>query len=349
MTVVPDISNHNIMEVWLFDTCNFNCGYCGLVASGAVKDKSQLEPFKSKEHIDRIVSFFEKNRPGGRNWALTLTGGEPFMMPNFGYFAKRMKALGDKLTVNSNFSSPLSSIMAREDADVFGYLQASIHPDWTMGLLSEDRFFDNVALAKSWGVPVIVRFVSSPHLIHHLDRLAQRCRDVGVTFFPTTVFDPDYPRAYTPEEQEKIRSYTVGYSSLLQLEGGVKVDAWRRCRAGNRLFATRLHQGGDVTPCVSTGGPIFGNVFDGTLNVQPEWNPCFKADFLCSCDIHFQQNLVEGIDDHEEYQAILAGNGRNRAKDFDRWKSENKITTDDSGWSGMGIVAETPADLVRRR
>lgn|SRR3990167_270441 len=343
-----DVSNDNIMEMWLFNTCNFRCGYCGLVADGSVLDNSQLERFRTKEGIDHILRFFEKNRPNGKKWCLILTGGEPLLMPNFGYFLKRVKEMGDSIAVYSNFSVPLAKLIDKADADAIAYMHASIHPDWTIGGLSEDRFFSNVKEARSLGVPVVVRFVVSPHLIHEMDRLEKRADEVGVTFFPTTLFDPSYPKAYTDEEKAALTSKMVGYSSILQIEGGIAVEKTRRCKAAGSLFATRLHMGGDVTPCISTDGPILGNIYSGELESGNDWNNCFKPDSLCSCDIHFQQALVEGVDDHQNYQKILAGKGERLVKTYDEWKLSNGIVTDNAVPAKQGVVTPERSDLLRK-
>lgn len=343
-----DVSHDNIMEMWLFNTCNFRCGYCGLVADGSVLDNSQLDRFKTKDGVDQIIQFFEKNRPNGKNWCIILTGGEPLLMPNFEYFLKRVKSLGDSIAVYSNFSVPLSKKIDPDDADAIAYMHASIHPDWTIGGLSEDRFFDNVKDVRNLGVPVVVRFVASPHLMHEMDRLEARTRDVGVSFFPTTLFDPNYPKAYTEDEKKKLTSTMVGYSSILQVEGGVVIGKDQKCKAGGSLFATRLHMGGDITPCISTESPVFGNIFTGELTTANAWNNCFKPDGLCSCDIHFQQALVDGVDDHENYQNILRGNGERLAEAYAIWKAENSIVTDNATPTKQGVPTPLPSDLIKK-
>ena len=40
------LTEHNIMELWLFSTCNFRCGYCGLVTSGEVLNTNELTPYR---------------------------------------------------------------------------------------------------------------------------------------------------------------------------------------------------------------------------------------------------------------------------------------------------------------
>jgi hypothetical protein len=117
--------------------------------------------------------------------------------------------------------------------------------------------------------------------------------------------------------------------------------------AAERLFAVRLHKGGDITPCISTATPILGNIFDNTLNARATPSRCFKSDGLCSCDIHFQQHAVDGIDDSDNYAAILAGRRLHSSADYTAWKHRVGITTSDEVWVGQGVATSGTSDLLR--
>lgn len=341
------LTQHNIMELWLFDTCNFRCGYCGLVTSGDVLRTEQLNVYRDEEYIDTLLRFFRDNRPGGRPWVVMLTGGEPTLMPNISRFVAGLGRQGDCVAIYSNMSAPLNKIFSAEALEHISYIEASFHPDWHMGTFEQDRFFEHVALAKSLGVPVLVRFVGAPQLLGLLPMLEERCRAVGVTLMPTTLFNPEYPQAYTSEQRAVLADAMVGYSSLMQLDGGVKMEG-RKCEAADRIFAARLHQGGDVTPCISTDRPVLGNVFQNTLKVLPGLKPCLRADQICSCDVHFQQNVVDGADDSDEFTEILAGRGRRRGADYAAWKAEHGVRTSDLTWVGQGVSVVTKEDLLRK-
>ena len=341
------LTEHNIMELWLFSTCNFRCGYCGLVTSGEVLNTNELTPYRDPAYIEQLLRFFRDNRPGGRPWAVMVTGGEPTLMPNLDQFTLGLGRQGDTLVVYSNMSAPLTKIFSEEALGYISYIEASFHPDWHMGTFEQDRFFEHVQLAKQFGIPVLVRFVGAPQLLSLIPKLEERCQALGVTLMPTTLFTPEYPKGYTTEQRATLAASMVGYSSLLQLEGGVAMQG-RQCEAGDRVFAARLHQGGDVTPCISTDKPVLGNIFDNTLKVLPGLKGCMRADRICSCDIHFQQRLVVGADDSAEFAEILAGRGVRRAGDYADWKAQNGIETSDQTWVGQGVSVFRKEDLLRK-
>ncbi len=340
------INNHNIMELWIFDTCNFRCGYCGLVATGDVTRTAQLDPYRNPEFIESLLQFFRDNRPNGRPWAVLLTGGEPTLMPNLNSFVLGLGRQGDTVGIYSNMSISLEKVLSQEAISYLTYVEASFHPDWHIGKFDANVFFDNVKSAKEMGVPVLVRFVGVPQLLNLLPELEARCKSIGVSFLPTTLFNPMYPSAYTTEERAKLASYMVGYSSLIQLDGGLLMQG-RKCGAADQLFAARLHKGGNITPCISTDAPVLGNIFENKLSPLPGLKPCFKPDGICSCDIHFQQNIVQGADDSEEFAKILAGNGVKRATTYEEWKSQNELKTTNDIWVGQGVVLDGNEDLLR--
>lgn len=343
------MTSPNIMELWLFDTCNFRCGYCSLVESGAVEKTEQLAPFRDIAFIDRLLRFFAENRPAGRPWMIQMTGGEPMLMPNLDHFCSELSKQGDSVAIYSNGSVQVRRAFSDQALKAIAYIQLSFHPDWHIGTHSMDKFFDNAKAVKELGIPCLVRFVGVPTLLHLLPVLDEKCREAGVGFLPTTLFDPKYPKAYAADERDYLASYMSGYSSLMQLDGGVLVGEGRTCVAADRVFAARLSQGGNITPCISTGHPVLGNIFDNTLFTIPGSKPCYKPDKICSCDVHFQQELVDGISDLDDFNAILQGKSRKRAGDYQRWLQENNIVTSNDHWVGQGTLAHESKGLVIKK
>lgn len=335
----------NIMSLSLFDTCNFRCGYCGLVESGATSQVDQLAPYRDVAFIERLARFFAAHRLGGRPWLVTLTGGEPTLMPNLALFVRLLGRQGDRVAFYSNLSVPFAKLLTLEELFYIDYVEGSYHPDWHMGERFRDSdFFGHVALLKASGVPVLVRFVGAPALLPMMPSLARWCSSLGVTFFPTTLFNHEYPRGYTDDERRTLAARTVGYSSLLQLDGGVRMGS-RLCEAGSRNFAARINQGGDITPCISSDAPVLGNILENRLAPLDGPALCRREDGVCTCDIHFQQHVVQGIDDSEDFASILRGNGPHRAGDYAAWKTRLGIETNTGAWWGQGTEVIPGAEL----
>lgn len=320
--------NFNIMEFWALKACNFRCGYCGLVANGDVTDNSHSVFYKDIRNRQAIETFFNKVRPSGRPWAVLMTGGEPFLVPELDDLVGRLGKGGNSVAFYTNMSVPIAKALSSESMQHVGYIQASFHPDWHMAQREKTQFFANVEEIKRAGIPVLVRFVGAKFLLFLLPELAAICKELDVCFLVTTCFDEEYPKAYTQEEYNILAGYMAGYSSLLQLDGGLDMSLGRRCEAGSRLFATRFHEGFDITPCVSTGGPVLGNILANTLKPVAGPMPCFDKNKLCTCDIHFQQNLIEEARDAEKYYKQLNGFCESVTLDeYENWKNKHALKT----------------------
>lgn len=340
-------TNHNIMEFWLFDTCNFRCGYCSLVTTGAVANVQELAKFRDIEFISSLLIFFKSNRPMQQPWVVLMTGGEPLLMPNIDAFVRGLGDLGDKVGIYTNMSVPFRQAFTEAAARHISYIEASFHPDWHMGNFGPEKFFRNVTELVELGIPVVVRFVGSPHLLDLLPELKERCDAIGVSLLATTLFNEHYPAKYTLGERTLLASFTVGYSSLVQLDGGLDMRG-HTCLAGSRIYACRVTQGGDITPCISTGKPILGNIFENRLQFREGQVGCFHPDQVCTCDIHFQQKIVADADDSVEFAHILEGRGINRAAEYSRWKAEYQLSTTDRFWTGQGAPVLRKKDLLLR-
>ena len=82
------------VEMFLFDTCTHKCAYCHFAESGKVLDVSQLRPYRDPIFIERVVSFFNKRTTADDKWLITLTGGEPLLMPNLAQFGSALWSKG---------------------------------------------------------------------------------------------------------------------------------------------------------------------------------------------------------------------------------------------------------------
>lgn len=292
-----------LAEVYLYDTCNLSCGYCNLAEDGLVADVEQLARFRDKTLLEQAVSYFSRHRsPEG--WHLFLTGGEPLLLPNFDYFCNALAVQGHRISLYTNLSvppgNPAYRYLLEAPTRSFGFLMASLHPQ-----ADEDTFFSRIEELKAKGHRVIVRFVGHPRRLDELPRLAALCSTLDLAFYPTPLYSPLYPARYTQREREELSVHFSSLSQIIQLNGGLDVSG-RRCLAGSRLIYVDL-QSGRVTPCISLSTPVIGNVYEGTLKLTQGTTACLRPVKVCSCDIHFQQGVVEGALDVEAFESQKQG------------------------------------------
>jgi hypothetical protein len=169
----------------------------------------------------------------------------------------------------------------------------------------EDQYFRRLELLRKLGHSVIFRFVGHPSRLQRMSELSARCRDIDVTFHSTPLFSPAYPSRYTIEERALLEKSAVSLSQLIQLRGGVDTST-TRCHAGSRLFAIDMRTG-NIVPCVSVQGPVIGNIYRNELQVFGSTIPCPARGIACLCDIHFQQDIVEGASDSALFEQEKRG------------------------------------------
>jgi hypothetical protein len=227
-------------------------------------------------------------------------------MPSFARFANGLWSRRNKIAIYTALlvgeNTPAFRFLLQEGRDCVDYIMASFHPEAEE---IEDQWFHRLTLLKAAGHAVIFRFVGHPDRLDRLPALAARCRELDIAFHPTPLFSPDYPAAYTPEERRKLEDFAVSLSQIIQLEGGIDTTT-ARCTAGSALIYVDMRTG-NILPCATVDRPLLGNLYDNTLNLMPGSIACPRRGITCLCDIHFQQDVVHGADDRENFEAEKRG------------------------------------------
>ncbi|HEX5325622.1 MAG TPA: radical SAM protein [Acetobacteraceae bacterium] len=338
--------HYRTAEIFLFDTCTHKCAYCHFAETGKVLDASQLQPYKDLAFVDGIAGFFSRRTSVREKWLLTLTGGEPLLMPNLPYFARALAADRNKIAFYTAMligdNHPNMIFLLEEGASITDYLMVSFHPEAEE---IEDRFFARIERLKQAGHSVIFRFVSHPARVHRLDELSQRCRDIDVAFYATPLFSPDYPAAYTERQRSAVLGHATTLSQFIMMGGGVDTRH-TRCWAGSEIISVDVRTG-DILPCISVPGPVLGNIYEDRLDPFTLPITCPSAGIGCLCDVHFQQNIVNGAEDGDAFKRLKTGwNEPVRWKQFaDRLQASQLRTTS----AKPGIGQTSTADFLALR
>jgi len=310
IVMLPNIVNaprrYRAAEVYLFDTCTMKCGYCWLAESGRVADASQLAPYRSLEHIEQLATFFNSRTTPQDAWNLLFTGGEPLLMPNLGRLCGDLFRHGNKIAFNTSLfvddnQSNFRFLCDASPSDV-DYVMASFHPE-AEGI--EDVWFKRLDKLKRAGHKIFLRFVGHPARLDRLDDLSRKCRDLDVSFYPTTLLSDHYPAAYSDEQRDRLSSHFASPSQLIQLLGGVDTRSVR-CFAGSKIIAVNL-QTGNITPCISVSSPSLGNIYEDRLNLYDAEIACPEPGINCVCDVHYQQDVVIGAFDSGAFEHLKLG------------------------------------------
>jgi organic radical activating enzyme len=290
----------------VFTTCPLKCGYCTIAESGAVLDNTQLEPYRDVDYVLRIADFFNRRTNSTTRWNLELTGGDPLLMPNLKAFCERLFASGNEVSfytsLHFNKSNQHFQYLLTLSGDRVNYIMASFHPE---SEAHQDEYFERVELLKKAGHHVFVRFVAHPKRFAVMREVERRCRELDVCFYPTNLMSRNYPQAYTPEEKAELGSYFSAPSQLVLLEGGIATEGVF-CHAGRKHLAVDFLSG-NFTPCVQLSSPIVGNIHEDWLSIPAKPIRCPDATLACSCDAHFQWDLVPGANSQDAFERQKKG------------------------------------------
>jgi hypothetical protein len=272
-------------------------------------DGSQLKPFHDPDFIHLISRFFLRRTSDTDKWLLSLTGGEPLLMPNLELFINTIGSVGNKFAIYTALmvgeSSPAYNYLLHGASPHVDYIMASFHAEAEKDI---DKWFSRLLKLKDAGHTCIVRFVGHPNRLALLPTLSAKCVELNIAFYPTTLFSPEYPQNYSISEIETLTSYFSTLSQVIQLNGGLDTSA-TKCLAGTSLFAVYLRTG-NITPCISVNGPILGNIYEDQLTPINRLINCPSPSSACSCDIHFQQGVVLDADDTILFEALKKGISR---------------------------------------
>jgi len=315
------------------------CGYCWLAESGRVLDSSQLQPFRSKEHVNRLTDFFNSRTTADLGWLIQLTGGEPLLMPNLDLFCENLFRRGNKVAFYTSLfvdrgQRNLRFLLAAGPSSV-DYIMASFHPE---AEAHEAEFFQKLEELKQFGHRVFLRFVGHPSRLHRLEELSRRCERLDIAFYPTSLLTDSYPGAYSEKQRDLLESHFASLSQFVQLRGGVDTEQVECC-AGNRIIAVNF-QTGNITPCISVTKPLIGNVFENRLELNPARIRCPEPGIACVCDVHYQQEIVFGGFDGDAFAQLKEGFVPPRRFDGELRAMETNGLAFHHGRTGIGGVAD---------
>lgn len=245
--------------------CNFNCSYC---INGTNHGSQTPQIFSAKE----INNFFKNTK---KNWLILITGGEPFIYPDFVNICKEL-TYNNSLQITTNLSSPLIYEFADKiSPEKIFILSASYHYlERKKRELTED-FKSKCLYLKSKGFPVLVNYIAHPHTMNRIEEDLAMFNDLGIETFVLLlrgyVDGKPYPEAYTKKELEIIMKYVLDPDTETAAAAG-KLDFYSHyCNAGKNYFFVDMN--GNISRC-STIRDNCGNLFRSEYRFNTKPTPC---------------------------------------------------------------------------
>lgn len=236
--------------------CDFACSYCYF----SDKDKKHDEEIVSKLSATRIAQAFEST---GKEWLILLSGGEPFMIPDFLDLAKLLSAKNHLQITSNLFSEKVYRLHEYVHPEKVLVISASLHPeerkkhDPRYNDFTEKYFF-----LKNQGFRMLVNIVTYPPQIRKIPSEINYLKDRGIDNITVLTYrgcwnNRYYPGRYSKEELKVIEKYCIDRNELL-IAGNKMNFKGKGCEAGMNYFS--MDPSGNVSRCGSIS-ENHGNLF----------------------------------------------------------------------------------------
>lgn len=264
-----------ICIVWdIHYTCNYHCPYCWFEGTlTRVYSKERYIPIE--DWISRWNYLYE--RYGSLH--IEITGGEPFIYPNF---MSIIKSISSKHTIRitTNLSVDIEKSLAAIDSEQVKVI-CSFHPS----CVQLEAFLKKILFLKKENYGDTVIYVAYPPQFNRINYYRKIFEENGINFSVTPFCGmykgAIYPSAYNNEEKRILRQY-LPEEDRVKYTLNNESPRGKLCRAGQR-FAL-LFEDGKIARCGQLKNSQFANLFNEDFEFLNSPMPC-ESDF-CPCDGH---------------------------------------------------------------
>ncbi|MCJ7611781.1 MAG: radical SAM protein [Candidatus Aminicenantes bacterium] len=248
--------------------CNFRCRYCFCSEAELSREHPRVGRYSAR----RIARCFDRTE---RPWWILLTGGEPFLYPNFIGLCRELTR-NHFLSINTNNSTSNAVRFADEiDPRRVYVIHASLHLAELERTKKMGRFLDQALYFQKKGFQVCVEYVAYPPFFGRIDRDLRWLKGCGLRFVNLKVYQgvyrsKAYPWAYTPEERDYFRRKALDPREVDFIE---KKFAYlgKACRAGRDFLFMNVE--GNIRRCPGSA-KSYGNFLDGSYSLDRTPRPC---------------------------------------------------------------------------
>lgn len=259
------------VTIQITDSCNFRCEYCIQQLPGKLLKAKPV-------NVDGILEFLDSQ---GCSWDIIVTGGEPFLVPNFVELAKRLTEKY-RLTVLTNLSQSIDEFVSIVNFANIECLSVSLHLETRKLRRLMDNLREKLKRLKGIGVKLDLTQVAGPwdynNLLEEATAFGKEFDEkVDMQRFFGVYLDKRYPASYT---KEQARIFTLDYGNKIHQGTALPCFLGDKCNTGYSDMV--IDSNGDVYRCFNTYRmESMGNIFKGTvaLNKGPTMCP---YDF-CNC------------------------------------------------------------------
>jgi len=323
-----EVKSPNVRFTWnIHYACNYRCPYCFF-------DGKWVEYKKKNIHlsVDDWMKYWEEiYKKCGQSYIL-ITGGEPFIYPDFIELIERLSQIHYPINISTNASGDLESFVSRIDPD-----RVSLSVSLQLNFENVNSFLGKVKFLRKHRFQGCINFVAYPPFIKQINFLVEQFKSIGeelkIIPFWGKYQDKDYPPSYTDEEKHIIGIDSAWFNKVRKKDS--------ICLAG--FNSALIFPDGKVARCGQIGERfLLGNfldqgfkLLDKPLACEAEYCPCDEGELFGEKKEDDQQE-AESPCEKIECTAII------QAEDSQSEQAANSVNNDDEYNSRKTILSSTP-------
>lgn len=257
--------------------CNYRCPYCWFYGKWEYLKGQNLYPA-----VEQLVRFWKNIYSKYGKAKISITGGEPFLYPNFTELIKELSQL-HMIEIVTNLSIDIDNFIKEANLENLE-IRPSFHP-----LFADfDTFVERAIALKVKKPEQNISYLAWPPQIKQLRFLQDKFLKFGISIFTQPFYGEykgtRYPDSYTDEEKNIIAPFLGNRGGKTFQVEPIKTRG-KPCAAGQRYAV--IHPDGKVLRCgglnsLSPDKAIIGNLLDEDFELLREPLPCDSE--ICPCN-----------------------------------------------------------------
>lgn len=260
--------------VWFITwNCNFSCPYCWEVQRIRAKEFIP-EPFLPSE---KWADAWNRLEPE----ILDISGGEPFMQPNFVSLLQQLKK-SIHIGLTTNLSHDITEFVQKISPEQILSMTISLHPTQRM---SFDLLTSKILMLQKRGFTTLtVNYVGWPEQLWLIENYKARIEKLGVRFHVDPYAQTPYvPYAFSNEEKDYLSRF-VGSDRAHWISNATDKSIVV-CSGGAEHI--NVSPTGEAYRCILDAidkRRRIGNIFESNFALSTEWTPCQFRHLCPGCD-----------------------------------------------------------------
>jgi MoaA/NifB/PqqE/SkfB family radical SAM enzyme len=260
------------IEIELLTKCNFACRYC--IYTQTRRKDSMLRDFDKV--IDSINAL-------GKKCKVIITGGEPFLYPDFINACKRLSGNNDVLVLSNISSSDVYRF-----ADLLDPTRVTLKPSFHIEIAEQLSliydFIRKIKYLRERKFDANPRTVAHPNVLGKFIKYHTLFKQNGITLeakpFSGTYMLRTYPNSYSADTKKWLSKYVpdnykkkMGNGVFEPLDFKNKV-----CKAGKNFI--HIDSNGDIHRCPQSEAGVT-NIYKGGIRLSEHALPCKEMKCFC--------------------------------------------------------------------